>query len=58
MIHAADKWEVSLDFVDCLLVAYHVLNDEPVFSFDKKLNKYLAIKETDIQKEEKFDNEQ
>lgn len=31
----------SLDFVDCLLVAYHSLNGETVFTFDKKLNKYL-----------------
>lgn len=33
---------ISLDFVDCLLVAYHSLNGESVFSFDKKLNKYLS----------------
>ena len=31
----------SLDFVDCLLAAYHSLNGETVFTFDKKLNKYL-----------------
>lgn len=31
----------SLDFVDCLLAAYHSLNDELVFTFDKKLKKYL-----------------
>lgn len=31
----------SLDFVDCLLVAYHSLNGESVFTFDKKLNKHL-----------------
>lgn len=31
----------SLDFVDCLLVAYHSLNGETVFTFDKKLNKHL-----------------
>ncbi|EOS81796.1 hypothetical protein C817_00525 [Dorea sp. 5-2] len=31
----------SLDFVDCLLVAYQKLNDETVFTFDRKLNKYL-----------------
>ena len=34
--------ETSLDFVDCLLIAYHVLNKETVFTFDKKLNKYLT----------------
>lgn len=32
---------VSLDFVDCLLIAYHRINKENVFSFDKKLNKHL-----------------
>lgn len=32
---------VSLDFVDCLLIAYNKINRENVFSFDKKLNKYL-----------------
>ena len=32
---------VSLDFVDCLLIAYHKINNENVFSFDKKLNKHL-----------------
>lgn len=32
---------VSLDFVDCLLIAYHRINHESIFSFDKKLNKYL-----------------
>lgn len=32
---------ISLDFVDCLLVAYHKIKHENIFSFDKKLNKYL-----------------
>lgn len=32
---------VSLDFIDCLLIAYHKINKEKVFSFDKKLNKHL-----------------
>ncbi len=32
---------VSLDFVDCLLIAYHKINGENIFSFDKKLNKHL-----------------
>ena len=32
----------SLDFVDCLLVAYQALNKEAVFTFDKKLLKHLA----------------
>ncbi len=32
---------ISLDFVDCLLIAYHKINSEQVFTFDKKLDKYL-----------------
>lgn len=32
---------VSLDFVDCLLIAYHKINHETIFSFDKKLNSHL-----------------
>lgn len=34
---------VSLDFVDCLLIAYHQINQETIFSFDKKLNKHLDM---------------
>ena len=42
VVHAIDLFaSTSLDFVDCLLVAYHSLNGEKVFTFDKKLNKYL-----------------
>lgn len=42
VIHAIDLFaSTSLDFVDCLLVAYHSLNGETVFTFDKKLNKHL-----------------
>lgn len=42
VIYAADLFaSSSLDFVDCLLVAYHSLNGETVFTFDKKLNKFL-----------------
>lgn len=32
---------ISLDFVDCLLIAYHRVNKENIFSFDKKLNRHL-----------------
>lgn len=32
---------ISLDFIDCLLIAYHRINNENIFSFDKKLNKHL-----------------
>lgn len=31
----------SLDFVDCLLIAYHTLNKEEVFTFDKALARHL-----------------
>ena len=33
---------ISLYFVDCLLIAYHKINKENIFSFDKKLNKHLG----------------
>lgn len=33
--------EFSLDFVDCLLIAYNNVLDIDVFSFDKKLNNKL-----------------
>lgn len=35
----------SLDFVDCLLVAYHVLGKEDVFTFDEKLAKRLEARQ-------------
>ena len=34
--------ETQLDFVDCILIAYHRIDDVAVFSFDKKLNRWLA----------------
>ncbi len=33
----------TLDFVDCLLLAYHEICGDSVVSFDKKLNKHLAV---------------
>ena len=33
--------QTSLDFVDCLLVAYHKVADVEILSFDKKLNSAL-----------------
>lgn len=33
----------SLDFVDCLLIAYHVRNKEDIFTFDKALAKRLGV---------------
>lgn len=42
VLYAIDLYAaVSLDFVDCLLIAYHRINNENIFSFDKKLNKHL-----------------
>ena len=32
----------TLDFVDCLLLAYHEICGDSVVSFDKKLNKHLC----------------
>lgn len=44
VIYAIDLFSsTSLDFVDCLLAAYHSLNGETVFTFDKKLNKHLNM---------------
>ena len=34
--------ETSLDFVDCVLIAYNRIESRHVFSFDKKLNKLLT----------------
>lgn len=42
IVYAMDIYQsISLDFVDFLLIAYHKIKHENVFSFDKKLNKYL-----------------
>lgn len=35
--------ETSLDFVDCILIAYNRVLGRQVFSFDKKLNRCLLI---------------
>ena len=40
--YAVDVYaDTSLDFVDCLLIAYHVLGKEDAFTFDKSLAKRL-----------------
>ena len=40
--YAVDMYaDTTLDFVDCLLIAYHALGKEDVFTFDKKLANYL-----------------
>ena len=33
--------ESSLDFVDCILIAYNKVENVKIFSFDKKLNNRL-----------------
>lgn len=33
--------DTSLDFVDCLLAAYHSEEDYEIFTFDKKLKKFI-----------------
>ena len=33
--------ETRLDFVDCILIAYHRIDKAAIFSFDKKLNRIL-----------------
>lgn len=33
--------ESSLDFVDCILIAYNKVENIEIFSFDKKLNNKL-----------------
>ena len=35
--------DTSLDFVDCLLIAYHTVGKEDVFTFDKKLANRLKV---------------
>lgn len=37
--------ETKLDFVDCILAAYHELENIDVFTFDKKLNNVLKREE-------------
>lgn len=36
--------ETSLDFVDCILIARHIVLGEEIISFDKKLNSILRMK--------------
>lgn len=33
--------ETVLDFMDCLLLAYHIVDNDTIYSFDKKVNNYL-----------------
>lgn len=42
MIRAVEIFAATkLDFVDCILAAYHDIDNAEVFTFDKKLNKQL-----------------
>lgn len=34
--------ETKLDFVDCILAAYHSTNGEDICTFDKKLNTFIS----------------
>ena len=46
MIRAVEIFaETHLDFVDCILAAYHSVNKVEVFTFDKKLNNQLKREE-------------
>lgn len=33
--------ETSMDFMDCLLIAYQLADNQIIYSFDKKVNNYL-----------------
>lgn len=46
MFHAVEIFaETKLDFVDCILAAYHGINKVEVVTFDKKLNNQLKREE-------------
>ena len=36
--------ETKLDFVDCILAAYAISDNQQILSFDKKLNNFIARK--------------
>lgn len=38
--------ETKMDFVDCLLIANHLVNHNPIFTFDKKANNYIKRQAT------------
>lgn len=39
--------ESKLDFVDCILASYRLTDEKEILSFDKKLNNFIARKETE-----------
>ena len=42
MLHAIKTFsETRLDFVDCVLIAYHQMDNATIFTFDRKLNRHL-----------------
>ena len=44
VIHALHVYAATtFDFVDCLLVGYAKVNGHSIFTFDKKLQKYLVV---------------
>lgn len=44
IIYGMNVYErVKLDFMDCMLVAFHKVKDIDIFTFDKKLNKTMKI---------------
>lgn len=38
--------DTKLDFVDCILAAYKIVENNEILSFDKKLNNFIARKES------------
>ncbi len=39
--------ETNLDFVDCILAAYAISENQQILSFDKKLNNFIARKKAE-----------
>ena len=39
--------ETNLDFVDCILAAYAISDNQQILSFDKKLNNFIARKKAE-----------
>ena len=41
--------ETKLDFVDCLLAAYHLVEKKEILTFDKKLNNFIKRAKKEMQ---------
>ena len=39
--------ETNLDFIDCILAAYAISENQQILSFDKKLNNFIARKKAE-----------